>query len=538
MIICKGISVQKGIAIGKIYVHKKKEVKIIHQKIQHIEEEISRLDTALTSAVEQLDYLYETSLNKISAEDALIFDIHKMMILDEDFQNDMREFIIAESMNAEYAVETTGIKYRSMFSAMEDEYMQARTQDVGDITDRIIRILMGEVEAEICSDEPMIVIADDLSPSETITMDKSKVLGFVIKKGSENSHTAILARSMNLPSLVQTDITDHDINPGQTAIIDGYEGCFILNPDIETLRQMETRKISWEEEQKELQLLRNLKDITRDGRKINVFANIGSVDDIDKVLESGATGIGLFRTEFIYMGRSTYPCEEDQYQIYKEILTRMKGNKVIIRTLDIGADKKVDYFQLPEEENPALGYRAIRICLDRPEIFKTQLRAIYRASIHGNVGIMFPMIIAMDEVLAIKEILEQVKMDLIDENISIGKVEIGIMVETPAAALISDELSKEVDFLSLGTNDLTQYTLAIDRQNQKLASICDTHHPAIMKLIQITIENAHQSGAWVGICGELAGDISMTETFLQMGVDELSVSPSKVLELRKKIRSI
>lgn len=538
MITCKGKSVQKGIAVGKVYVHEKKRLTIIQRRIDNIEEELRRFEISVTAAISQLESFYKDALGKVGEEQAMIFEVHKMMIQDEEFLNDIKKFIMKESVNAEYAVERIGNKYENIFASMEDEYMRARSEDIRDISGRIIRLLEGEAEEEIMTKEPVIVVAEDLSPSETIKMDKSKILGFVLKNGSTNSHTAILARSMNLPSLVSTDIEGIDMVNGQTAIIDGFQGNFILEPDSHTQSQMEELKSKWQKEFEELKLLKGLDDVTTDGRKIKVLANISSLEDLERVLESDAGGIGLFRTEFIYMGRDTYPDEEEQYQIYRQLLSRMKDKKVIIRTLDIGADKKVDYFQLENEENPAMGYRGIRICLDRQEVFKTQLRAIYRASVYGNAGIMFPMIISKEEVFAVKEIIEQVKEELKRENISMGEVEIGIMIETPAAALISDELAPQVDFFSLGTNDLTQYTLAIDRQNQKLESICDKHHPAVLKLIKMTVENGHKGGAWVGICGELASDASMTETFVQMGVDELSVSPSKVLELRKKIRSI
>lgn len=538
MIICKGKSVQKGIAIGKIHVHKKKNLKIPYKIIEKIEEEQSRFDAAIAAAISQIEVFYNNTLENVGKDQAMIFEVHKMMIQDEKFQNDIKEIIEKESVSAEYAVEKTRNEYKKMFTAMENEYMQERSQDIEDISDRILTILLGDVEEDIETKEPVIVLAKDLTPSETVRMDKSKVLGFVLTKGSINSHTAILARSMNLPSLVNTDINESDIYSGQAAIIDGFTGHLILNPDSYTQKEKEESFIKWKKELEELNLFKNLEDVTTDGRQIKIMANIGTVEDLEKVLESDASGIGLFRTEFIYMGRDTYPSEEEQYHTYSEIFSRMNDKKVIIRTIDIGADKKVDYFDLQEEENPAMGYRAIRICLDRPDIFKTQLRAIYRASIYGDVGIMFPMIISKEEVLAVKEIIDQVKDELKNENVLIGEVEIGIMIETPAAALITEDLAFEVDFFSIGTNDLTQYTLAIDRQNQKLESICDTHHPALLKLIKMTVENGHKGGAWVGICGELAGDLSLTETFVNMGVDELSVSPSKVLELRKKIRSI
>lgn len=538
MIICKGKSVQKGIAIGKVYVYEKRNTKVICKKIENIKEEVNRLDMAIATAISQLDFLYENALEKVGKGQAEIFEVHKMLIQDKDFQGDIVAIITTESVNAEYAVEKAGNKYKQMFAAMENEYMQERSQDIGDISERMIRVLLGEEENEILVNEPVIVVADDLSPSETIRMDKSKVIGFIMKKGTVNSHTAILARSMNLPSLVKVEVGQNGICSGQLAIIDGFEGNFIVNPDFNTLSQMEHLQTEWKKELEGLNLLKGLEDVTTDGKKINVFANIESAEDLEKVMEADAGGIGLFRTEFLYIGRDTYPGEEEQYQIYCEVLSKMKGKKVIIRTMDIGADKKVDYFHLEEEENPAMGYRAIRICLDRKEIFKTQLRAIYRASKHGNAGIMFPMIISKEEVMVIKEIVEEIKAELKAEKISIGEVEIGLMIETPAAALISDELAHEVDFFSLGTNDLTQYTLAIDRQNPKLESICDVYHPAVLKLIKMTVENGHKGGVWVGICGELAGDLSMTETFINMQVDELSVSPSKVLELRKKIRSI
>lgn len=538
MISCSGKSVLKGIAIGKVYLFKKQEYVLKQEKISDAEAEISRFEEAKKKAVVQLDALYEKALKEAGEEQAMIFDVHKMMIEDEDYLDSIRNMIKEESVNAEYAVHVTGENFAAVFASMDDEYMKARSADVLDISKRIVNNLAGIVDGGIDSEEPVILLADDLSPSETVAIDKSKILAFVTKNGSANSHTAILARSMNIPSLVKTDVELKSEYTGMTGIVNGIDGTFYLDPDEATLEDMKNRKEAWEKERAALQELIGKDNVTTDGRRINVYANIGSVEDVEKVLKNDAGGIGLFRSEFIYLGRDTYPTEEEQFEIYKEVVSRMGGKKVIIRTLDIGADKQADYFGIPKEENPAMGFRAIRICLSRVDVFKTQLRAIYRASAFGTVSIMFPMIISVSEIRRIKEIVEEIKTELANEGKEFGNVELGIMVETPAAVMISEELAKEVEFFSIGTNDLTQYTLAIDRQNQSLDNIYDSHHPAVLRMIQMTIENGHKGGAWVGICGELGSDTTLTKTFIDMGIDELSVSPTYVLGLRKTIREI
>ena len=538
MIKCSGKSVLKGIAIGRIYLYKKQEYVLKQETIENPEAEIERMEKAKETATEQLEELYQKALKEAGEEQAMIFDVHKMMLDDADYLDSIRGLIRDEKMNAEFAVNLTGENFAGIFASMDDEYMKARSADVLDISKRLIRILAGVGEEGIASEEPVVLLADDLSPSETVQMDKSKILAIVTKHGSTNSHTAILARSMNIPALVQTDVALLEEYSGAKAVVDGFSGTFIINPEEDVLEKSVQKKMEYEKERTALQELKGKDNVTTDGRRINLYANIGNVSDVDKVLDSDAGGIGLFRSEFIYLGREDYPTEEEQFVIYKEVLSRMQGKKVIIRTLDIGADKQVDYFKLPHEENPAMGYRAIRICLDRPEVFKTQLRAIYRASAFGTAAIMFPMIISVKEIRKIKGIVEEVKTELTKEGISFNRVELGIMVETPAAAVISDELAKEVEFFSIGTNDLTQYTLAIDRQNQNLDNFYDSHHEAILRLIKMTVENGHKEGIWVGICGELASDTTLTRTFVDMGVDELSVSPTYVLSVRKAVRDI
>lgn len=538
MIICSGKSVLKGVAIGKIYLFKKQEYVLEQKLIDDVEAEIARFEAAKEKATQQLDALYQKALVEAGEEQAMIFDVHKMMLDDGDYLDSISNMIRDEKVNAEFAVSMTGESFSAVFASMDDEYMKARSVDVLDISKRVVNNLAGIVEGGIDSETPVILLADDLSPSETVQLDKSKILAFVTKNGSANSHTAILARSMNIPALVKTDVALLDEFNGCQAVVDGIDGSFIVNPDEETTQKMIRKKMDYEKERTELQKLIGKDNVTTDGRRINVYANIGNTQDVEKVLANDAGGIGLFRSEFIYLGRDTYPTEEEQFQIYKEVLSGMGGRKVIIRTLDIGADKQVDYFELPKEENPAMGYRAIRICLDRVNVFKTQLRAIYRASAFGTAAIMFPMIISVNEIKKIKEIVEEVKAELTKEGISFNRVELGIMIETPAAVMISEELAKEVEFFSIGTNDLTQYTLAIDRQNQSLDNIYDSHHPAVLRMIQMTIENGHKGGAWVGICGELASDTTLTKTFIDMGIDELSVSPTYVLGLRKAIREI
>ena len=538
MVVCQGKSVLKGIAIGKIYLYEKQEYVLEQKQVADAEAEVARFEAAKETAIGQLDDLYEKALAEAGEEQAMIFDVHKMMLDDGDYLDAITGLIRSEKVNAEYAVHTTGEQFAAVFASMDDDYMKARSADVKDISGRVIRILAGIGVGSIASEEPVILLADDLTPSETVSLDKSKILAFVTRNGSANSHTAILARSMNIPALVQTDVELLKEYHGMDAVVDGLDGKLYLDPEEAVLAELVQKKEACGRERAELEKLIGLDNVTRDGRKINVYANIGSPEDVDKVLLNDAGGIGLFRSEFLYLGREDYPSEEEQFEIYKEVLSRMEGKKVIIRTLDIGADKQVDYFKLPKEENPAMGYRAIRICLDRIDVFKTQLRAIYRASVYGTAAIMFPMIISVKEILRIKEIVEEVKAELTAAGIEIAPVELGIMVETPAAVMISEELAKEVSFFSIGTNDLTQYTLAIDRQNQSLDTIYDSHHPAVLRMIRMTIENGHKGGAWVGICGELGADTTLTKTFVDMGIDELSVSPTYVLGLRKAIREI
>lgn len=538
MVVCQGKSVLKGIAIGKIYLYEKQEYVLEQKQVADAEAEVARFEAAKETAIGQLDDLYEKALAEAGEEQAMIFDVHKMMLDDGDYLDAITGLIRSEKVNAEYAVHTTGEQFAAVFASMDDDYMKARSADIKDISGRVIRILAGIGDGSIASEEPVILLADDLTPSETVSLDKSKILAFVTRNGSANSHTAILARSMNIPALVQTDVELLKKYHGIDAVVDGLDGKLYLDPEEAVLAELVQKKEACGRERAELEKLIGLDNVTRDGRKINVYANIGSPEDVDKVLLNDAGGIGLFRSEFLYLGREDYPSEEEQFEIYKEVLSRMEGKKVIIRTLDIGADKQVDYFKLPKEENPAMGYRAIRICLDRIDVFKTQLRAIYRASVYGTAAIMFPMIISVKEILRIKEIVEEVKAELTAAGIEIAPVELGIMVETPAAVMISEELAKEVSFFSIGTNDLTQYTLAIDRQNQSLDTIYDSHHPAVLRMIRMTIENGHKGGAWVGICGELGADTTLTKTFVDMGIDELSVSPTYVLGLRKAIREI
>ena len=527
MVVCQGKSVLKGIAIGKIYLYEKQEYVLEQKQVADAEAEVARFEAAKETAIGQLDDLYEKALAEAGEEQAMIFDVHKMMLDDGDYLDAITGLIRSEKVNAEYAVHTTGEQFAAVFASMDDEYMKARSADVKDISGRVIRILAGIGDGSIASEEPVILLADDLTPSETVSLDKSKILAFVTRNGSANSHTAILARSMNIPALVQTDVELLKEYHGMDAVVDGLDGKLYLDPEEAVLAELVQKKEACGRERAELEKLIGLDNVTRDGRKINVYANIGSPEDVDKVLLNDAGGIGLFRSEFLYLGREDYPSEEEQFEIYKEVLSRMEGKKVIIRTLDIGADKQVDYFKLPKEENPAMGYRAIRICLDRIDVFKTQLRAIYRASVYGTAAIMFPMIISVKEILRIKEIVEEVKAELTAAGIEIAPVELGIMVETPAAVMISEELAKEVSFFSIGTNDLTQYTLAIDRQNQSLDTIYDSHHPAVLRMIQMTIENGHKGGAWVGICGELGADTTLTKTFVDMGIDDLCAGASQ-----------
>lgn len=535
-----GNSVSLGATKGSIAVFNQEEREPKKVLIEDIDKELTRLGKALILAKNELEDLYEAAIDKVGEENALIFDIHKMMLEDLDYIENIENLIKNEKVTAEYAVFATGQLFSKTFESMDDDYMRARSVDVLDISKRVIRKLTGKTDNYLQSSKPVIILADDLTPGETINLDKSKVLAFVTGKGSSNSHTAILARSMNIPALVNTGFSKDDLVEfdGKFAAVDAINGKFYIEPDSDIIEHIEKLEAELNNEKSELEELKGLENITKDGRKINIFANIGSEKDVYSVLDNDAGGIGLFRSEFLYLGRNEAPTEEEQFLSYKEAVEKMAGKKVIIRTLDIGADKKVNYLGLAEEENPALGYRAIRICLNKKELFKTQLRALYRASVSGNLGIMFPMIISVEEVRRIKEIVEEVKSELTLERTEFGNPEIGIMIETPAAALISDELAKEVDFFSIGTNDLTQYTLAVDRQNEKLEGFYNPHHRAILELIRMTCENAHKNGIWVGICGELAGDTRLTRNFVEMGIDELSVSPSKVLSLRKAVRNI
>lgn len=531
-----GKSIFKGIAIGKILFYQKGEQPVKRVKIEDTAEQIKRYEDARAKAAEQLQGLYEKALKEVGEANAAVFEVHQMMLEDDDYIDSVVNIIETQQVNAEFAVATTGDNFAKMFAEMEDDYFKARAADVKDISERMVNILSGNESGGALGDEPVIVVAEDLAPSETVQMDKEKLLAFVTRLGSANSHTAILARTMNIPALIEVDIKE-EWN-GKMAVVDGYTGTFYIDPDEETLKKMQEKK---EEDIKARELLQELKgkeDITVDGKHIKLYANIGGVKDVTSVLANDAVGIGLFRSEFLYLEADNYPDEEAQFQAYKTVAENMAGKKVIVRTLDIGADKQVDYFNLEHEENPAMGYRAIRICLDRRDIFRTQLRALLRASAYGNIGIMYPMIISVDEVKEIKKIVESIKAELTEKGIEYGEVEQGIMIETPAAVMISDLLAEEVDFFSIGTNDLTQYTLAIDRQNSKLDNIYDSHHPAVLRMIQKTIENGHKAGCWVGICGELGADMTLTETFLKMGIDELSVSPTFVLPIRKLIREM
>lgn len=532
----KGKPVYGGIAIGRIKFFEKAENVVNRKTISDADAEITRYETARDTAITQLNELYEKALVKVGEENAEIFNVHAMMLEDEDYEESIRNIIRTQKVNAEYAIATTGDNFAEMFANMEDEYFKARSADVKDISERLIRVLGGKTEEGALGEEPVILLADDLAPSETVQMDKSKLLSFVTLHGSANSHTAILARTMAIPALIQADISkEYD---GLMGIVDGYEGKLIVNPEYSVLEAYQQKKKA-EDEKKELLLsLKGKENETKSGKKINLFANIGNPGDLAAVLSNDAGGIGLFRSEFLYLESEDYPTEDQQFEAYKKVVETMGGRKVIIRTLDIGADKQVDYFGLEKEENPALGYRAIRICLTRPEIFRTQLRALYRASAFGNLAIMYPMIISVEEVRKIKAISKSVREELTAEGIRIGEVEEGIMIETPAAAIMSAELAKEVDFFSIGTNDLTQYTLALDRQNAKLDAFYDPHHPAILRLIQMVCDNSHAAGIWTGICGELGADTTLTETFLKMGIDELSVSPGCILPIRKVVREL
>lgn len=533
MEVFNGKSVFGGIAIGKIYVYQKGEQQVRRIRVDDTAQEKSRYRAAAEEAMKQLQALYEKALQEVGEENAAVFEVHQMMLEDDDFVESVENIIDTQEVNAEYAVAVTGDNFAQMFAAMDDDYMRGRAADVKDISERLITVLSGSSAGGIQSDEPVIVLADDLAPSETVQMDKDKVLSFVTVHGSLNSHTAILARTMGIPALVQTGISLDEALDGKMAVVDGTKGCIYVEPDKDYLAQMQAQKNKDEEQKELLQTLKGRENVTIDGQKVMLYANIGNMKDLGAVLQNDAGGIGLFRSEFIYLESEDFPTEEEQFAIYKKVAETMAGKRVIIRTLDIGTDKKCDYFEMEHEENPALGCRAIRICLTRPEIFKTQLRALLRASAFGNIAIMYPMITSLKEVHKIKEIMAEVKAELTAQGISYGNPPEGIMIETPAAVIISEQLAKEVDFFSIGTNDLTQYTLAIDRQNSKLDDFYDSHHPAILEMIRMVTENAHKAGIWAGICGELGADLTLTRDFLAMGVDELSVSPGRILPVRK-----
>ena len=535
MQIYKGKSVFGGIAIGKISVYKKDEQLVKRVKIEDADAEMERYTAARNIAAAQLQKLYDKALKEVGEANAAIFEVHQMMLEDEDYNESVENIIHSQMVNAEYAVASTADNFAQMFEAMDDDYMRGRAADVRDISERVITVLAGGAGSGIDSDEPVIIAADDLAPSETVQLDKDKVLSFVTAHGSENSHTAILARTMGIPALIGTGIDLDETVDGKLGIVDGTNGVVYVDPDAELLEEMKKKQQEEKEKKRLLQTLKGKENITLDGQKVMLYANVGNIKDLGIALQNDAGGIGLFRSEFIYLGQDHYPTEEEQFQIYKTVAETMAGRRVIIRTLDIGADKQCDYFELDKEDNPAMGLRAIRICLTRPEIFKTQLRALFRASVYGNINIMYPMIISVDEVRQIKAIVEEVKAELAEQGIEYGNPAQGIMIETPASVMMSRELAEEVDFFSIGTNDLTQYTLAIDRQNSKLDKFFDSHHPAVLRMIQMTVENAHKAGIWCGICGELGADQALTKDFLAMGVDELSVSPGSILPLRKII---
>lgn len=531
-----GKSVFGGIAIGKIMVYEKGEHQVKRVKVTDAEAEKNRYYEAVERAFKQLGELHDKALREVGEANAAIFEIHQMMLEDDDYKESVEHIIESQMVNAEYAIAQTGDNFSQMFAAMDDEYMRGRAADVKDITERLLGILSGNTESGVDADEPVIMVAEDLAPSETVQMDKSKILSFVTQKGSVNSHTAILARTMGIPALIGSDIVIDESLNGKLGVVDGTNGVVYIEPDEATLSAMQEEQRKDNEKKALLQELKGKEDVTLDGKKIKLYSNIGNIKDLANVIANDAAGIGLFRSEFIYLESDTFPTEEEQFNIYRTVAESMAGKPVIIRTLDIGADKQCDYFGLDKEDNPALGLRAIRICLTRPEIFKTQLRALYRASAYGNISIMYPMIISVQEVDKIKVIENEVKAELTEQGIEFGNPKSGIMIETPAAVIMSRQLAKKVDFFSIGTNDLTQYTLAIDRQNTKLDDFYDAHHPAILAMIRMVVENAHAEGIWAGICGELGADTTLTEEFLKMGVDELSVSAGKVLAVRKVIR--
>lgn len=538
MVKLSGKAVYKGVVIGSVAVLKKDDQLVKRTKIADVDAELARLKQAGEKAAEQLQRLYDKAVKEVGEASAAIFEVHQMMLEDDDYLDSIYNMIRTEMVNAEYAVAITGDNFAEMFANMDDDYMKARSADVKDISERLVRNLSGEGDADLSSMEPSIIVADDLSPSETVQMDKEKILGFVTVHGSTNSHTAILARMMNIPALIGVPMNLEDIHTGMEAVVDGFTSKVIFEPDEEVCSQTRSRIQEEQEKAHMLQTLKGKENVTLDGRKVNIYANIGSVGDVGYVLENDAGGIGLFRSEFLYLGKSDFPTEEEQFLAYRQVLQTMAGKKVIIRTLDIGADKQVDYFNLGNEDNPALGYRAIRICLKQPDIFKTQVRALLRAAVFGNLSIMYPMIIAVDEVKKIYEIVEEVRQELEAKGIPYKMPEQGIMIETPAAVMVSEELAQLVDFFSIGTNDLTQYTLAIDRQNARLDDFYDPHHPAILKMIRMVVDSAHKYGKWAGICGELGADLELTEEFMRMGLDELSVAPSMILKVRKAVREM
>lgn len=534
----QGKSVYKGIVMGPVAVLKKNDYQVKRARIEDPEAEVKRVKEAVEVSKKQLGRLYDKAVREVGEASAAIFEVHQMMLEDEDYLESMENMIRTELVNAEYAAAATGDNFAEMFAAMDDEYMKARSTDVKDISERLVRNLSGEGDNDLSSMEPSVIVADDLSPSETVQMDKEKILAFVTVHGSTNSHTAILARMMNIPALIGVPMDLNGLKTGMTAVVDGFSGQVIFEPEEDVRKETEKRMQEEAEKQKLLEELKGKENITPDGRKINIYANIGSVGDLGYVMENDAGGIGLFRSEFLYLGRNDFPTEEEQFQAYKQAVQTMAGKKVIIRTLDIGADKQVEYFNLGKEENPALGYRAIRICLKQPEIFKAQLRALFRAAVYGNLSVMYPMITSTEEVEKIYAIVAEVEEELKAQEVQYKIPEQGIMIETPAAVMISDRLAEMVDFFSIGTNDLTQYTLAIDRQNEQLDDFYNPHHEAVLRMIRMVVENAHKCGKWAGICGELGADLTLTEQFVRMGVDELSVAPSMILKLRKVVREM
>ncbi len=534
----QGKSVYKGIVMGPVAVLKKNDYQVKRARIEDPEAEVKRVKEAVEVSKKQLGRLYDKAVREVGEASAAIFEVHQMMLEDEDYLESMENMIRTELVNAEYAAAATGDNFAEMFAAMDDEYMKARSADVKDISERLVRNLSGEGDNDLSSMEPSVIVADDLSPSETVQMDKEKILAFVTVHGSTNSHTAILARMMNIPALIGVPMDLNGLKTGMTAVVDGFSGQVIFEPEEDVRKETEKRMQEEAEKQKLLEELKGKENVTPDGRKINIYANIGSVGDLGYVMENDAGGIGLFRSEFLYLGRNDFPTEEEQFQAYKQAVQTMAGKKVIIRTLDIGADKQVEYFNLGKEENPALGYRAIRICLKQPEIFKAQLRALFRAAVYGNLSVMYPMITSTEEVEKIYAIVAEVEEELKKQEVQYKIPEQGIMIETPAAVMISDRLAEMVDFFSIGTNDLTQYTLAIDRQNEQLDDFYNPHHEAVLRMIRMVVENAHKCGKWAGICGELGADLTLTEQFVRMGVDELSVAPSMILKLRKIVREM